>query len=396
MRKFLIYFFIFFISSPLLSEGVSNYFPNQSGAFGEHLSIVKDLRENIQEAIESSYRGAGDDVFKKVAPATVLIRTSDGQGAGFLIDKKNHIVTNYHVIQMGTSVSQNIMLAFCPVDSKEKIENAHFYEASVVKFDKKRDLALLKINSPINNTVIAVLEADESNLLVGMGAHAIGHPIGRYCTYTKGYVSQIEESFVWGPYEPGGNRHRATVVQTDTAINPGNSGGPLINDRAKIIGMNTFIDPEAQGINFAVASSEINDFILNYPINKPSPETPCDKVGGWITKKCQCTIDEPFYKEDTNNNGIDDYFLYDGNCNKIPDMVAYDDDEDGKPEKIYIDRNENKKYELFISFGIHTGGKYEGKYFARYLHDEDENGEYEEVCFDVDMDEQIDHCRGIS
>ena len=41
-------------------------------------------------------------------------------------------------------------------------------------------------------------------------------------------------------------------------------------------------------------------------------------------------------------------------------------------------------------------GEFKGKYFGRYLHDEDENGEYEEVCFDVDLDEQIDHCRGIS
>ena len=136
MRKFLFYFFIFFISSPLLSEGVSNYFPNQSGAFGEHLSIVKDLKENIQSAIEeSSFRNVGSEIFQKVAPATVLIRTYDGQGSGFLIDNENHVVTNYHVIQSGETVSSNIMLAFCPTDSRVKIDNTLFYEASVVKYD---------------------------------------------------------------------------------------------------------------------------------------------------------------------------------------------------------------------------------------------------------------------
>ena len=51
---------------------------------------------------------------------------------------------------------------------------------------------------------------------------------------------------------------------------------------------------------------------------------------------------------------------------------------------------------MFISFDIHKEGKFKGKYFARYLHDEDENGEYEEVCFDVDLDEKIDQCRAIS
>ena len=51
------------------------------------------------------------------------------------------------------------MLAFCPTDSKNKIENAHFYDASVVKYDKKRDLALLKINSPIKEKIIKIIPA---------------------------------------------------------------------------------------------------------------------------------------------------------------------------------------------------------------------------------------------
>ena len=102
------------------------------------------------------------------------------------------------------------------------------------------------------------------------------------------------------------------------------------------------------------------------------------------------------YKEDNNNNGIYDYFEYDGNCNNIPDIVKYDEDEDGKHERIYLDKNENKIFELFISFDLHEAGELEGKLFARYLHDEDENREYEEVCFDVDLDEKIDECRAIS
>ena len=52
--------------------------------------------------------------------------------------------------------------------------------------------------------------------------------------------------------------------------------------------------------------------------------------------------------------------------------------------------------ELFISFDLHEEGRFEGKLFAIYLYDEDENGEYEEVCFDVDLDEKIDQCRPIS
>ena len=416
MKNLLIYIFLFlFISTPLVSEGVSNYFPNKSGVFGDHLSIVKDLRENILSSTKTS-RGTGSDVYRDLVYATVKIRTHAAEGSGILIDNNGHVVTNYHVIQRGDTVSRNIMLAFCRLGLTD-FKDAYFYETTVIKYDKTRDLALLKINSPLNdkNIKIAPLETDESDIVIGMKAHAIGHPFGLSCHYTDGVVSQYIENYKWGAYDPGETEHEATVIATQTVINPGNSGGPLANDNGKVIGMNTFGHPEALGINFAVAAVEINDFVDNYPINKILPPDDPDEGNGkgnwitrksdndWITKKSEeskkskiCTLDEPLYKEDSNNNGVDDYFEYDGNCNNIPDIIKYDDDEDGKHEKIFIDKNENKLFELFISFDLHEEGRFEGKLFAIYLYDEDENGEYEEVCFDVDLDEKIDQCRAIS
>ena len=113
MKNLFVYIFLFiFISSPLLSEGVSNYFPNKSGVFGDHLSIVKDLRENILSSTKTS-RGTGSDIYRNLVYATVLIRTHTAKGSGILIDNNGHVVTNYHVIQRGDTVSRNIMLAFC-------------------------------------------------------------------------------------------------------------------------------------------------------------------------------------------------------------------------------------------------------------------------------------------
>ena len=228
MKNLLFYIFLFFfISTPLLSEGVSNYFPNKSGVFGDHLSIVNDLRENILSSNKIN-RAIGSDIYLNLAPATVLIRTHFAHGSGILIDKNGHVVTNYHVIQRGDTVSRNIMLAFCRINSSD-FKDAHFYKTTVIKYDKTRDLALLKINSPLNDKSIKIapLESNRSNVLIGMVAHAIGHPVDQYCSYTQGVVSQYIEDYKWGRYSEGGNSHKATVIQTQTPINPGNSGGPI-------------------------------------------------------------------------------------------------------------------------------------------------------------------------
>jgi S1-C subfamily serine protease len=60
-----------------------------------------------------------------------------------------------------------------------------------------------------------------------------------------------------------GREHRATVIQTQTPINPGNSGGPLLSDNGRMIGVNSFGDPKAQGLNFAVSVSDVRAFLAS-------------------------------------------------------------------------------------------------------------------------------------
>ena len=49
-----------------------------------------------------------------------------------------------------------------------------------------------------------------------------------------------------------GGRKIEGVVQHTAPLNPGNSGGPLVDTRARVIGVNTAMIFGAQGISFAV------------------------------------------------------------------------------------------------------------------------------------------------
>jgi S1-C subfamily serine protease len=88
---------------------------------------------------------------------------------------------------------------------------------------------------------------------VGTKPGGIGHPNGENWTYTKGIVSSVRPDYEW-------LTHRATVIQTQTPINPGNSGGPLLSDDGKIVGVNSFGDKGAEGLNFAIARKGDNLF----------------------------------------------------------------------------------------------------------------------------------------
>jgi serine protease Do len=73
---------------------------------------------------------------------------------------------------------------------------------------------------------------------------AIGNPYGLERTVTFGVISALRRSIGITQYE--------SFIQTDAPINPGNSGGPLINIKGEVIGINTAIVAEGQGLGFAI------------------------------------------------------------------------------------------------------------------------------------------------
>jgi len=158
-------------------------------------------------------------------------------GSGFIIDPDGHIVTNNHVIENADEITV-------------RLSNEKEYKATVIGRDPKTDLALIKIDA----ADLSPLElGDSDNLDVGTWVVAIGSPFGLEQTVTAGIVSAKGRTIGSGPYDD--------FIQTDASINPGNSGGPLINMQGQVVGINTAILAQGQGIGFAIPVSLARDII---------------------------------------------------------------------------------------------------------------------------------------
>ena len=329
-----------------------------------HLDHAIELLSETQSFVELEFLGTrGVNVYNEAAPSVVKLLTSDGTCSGAIVDRNGLIVTNFHCI--GTK--RETLLAVKPPRGID-YTFSDFFSADVIRVDEKRDLALLQIRQPPDSLEGLVL-GNLSEIEVGMDAHAIGHPIGHNWSYTNGTVSQIRPDHVWRYGDAYPNGFSATVIQTQTPTNPGNSGGPLLSDAGKLIGINSFGDPKASGINFAVAINHVRDLING--IKSPDRSKPSKPVF--------------LYSFDTNDNGITDTYVYDTNNNGKPDLYAQDLDEDNKPDYWLLDEDENGRFDGKILEDLFNGHP-----ILVTLKDLDEDGDYDVQGLDFNFDGKID------
>lgn len=222
--------------------------PLPGNAFVELNKVVHPAVVNISTSTgarpsprQRGYRDPYFDMLEQLFGQRInpQVRPAQALGSGFLIREDGLIVTNNHVIEGADTIQ--VQLA----DNMDKL-----YTAKVVGRDGRTDIALIKIEGK----GYPVLQLGSSATTeVGEWVAAFGNPFGNSHTMTKGIISAKGRDIA--------EINRFPMIQTDAPINPGNSGGPLVNLKGQVIGVNSAIDPRAQGIGFAIPIDEVKSIL---------------------------------------------------------------------------------------------------------------------------------------
>ena len=243
--------------------------PGPGRASNRHTVIV-DIAHNVSPAVVSigvtkttymrQYNNPFDgDLF--FPPYNLGPRTQDFPylGSGFIMDKRGHVLTNYHVVEDASSITVTLT-------------DKRTFNAKLLDADRFVDIALLHIEglSAAENLPVIPL-GNSDGILIGETVLAVGNPFGPLIadprpSVSMGVISAVKRSFRVDEKE----RVYSDMIQTDAAINPGNSGGPLINLDGQAIGINTFIfsrSGDSSSVGFSIPinrAHRIADEIIRY------------------------------------------------------------------------------------------------------------------------------------
>jgi len=195
------------------------------------------------------------EIAEKVKPSVIAVLTYKGdslagEGSGIWMSEDEsgtytYVLTCAHIVSTsGVSI-------------KVELEDETQYDAEIVGYDKRTDIAVLRVKA----TGFTLAEFGDSSVLkVGEPVYAIGNPGGTafYGSFTGGYVSAIDR-----PTSTSSSAYTMECIQHDAAINPGNSGGALVNSFGQVIGMNSskIADEEYEGMGFAIPVNVIKDIV---------------------------------------------------------------------------------------------------------------------------------------
>ncbi len=255
MKHFRIFITVFLLS--ILSNGAVPLWAENNNRRTPVVKVVEQagpavVNINTEEAVpamRNPFRDSRnpffDQFFKQLIPRLNNNRRS--LGSGVIIHPDGYILTNEHVVAKATRIKVTL------IDKRE-------FDAHLVGADIKSDLAIIKIDSKEGLPHVAL--GQSGDLMTGETVIAIGNPFGLQHTVTTGIISALHRSI-----KGDKNRVYRDFIQLDASINPGNSGGPLLNINGSLIGINTAIFQQAEGIGFAIPinkAKRIVDDLIRY------------------------------------------------------------------------------------------------------------------------------------
>lgn len=241
------------------------------------LTVAVLLLAEAVQAKELSPR----EIYEQVAPAVVMVMgypetgTRGNGGTGSIIQSDGLVLTNAHVIieEATGRPFPRLMVYLKPdrVSGDQKRDLSRGSTARVVAYSQPLDLALLKLDE-VKAPLTIVTLSDSETARIGDHVVAIGHPEqGGLWTLTTGTISAEFDHFKGVP-----GKH---VFQTEAGINRGNSGGPLLNQQARMVGVNTAIARMAAdgmpiaSISFSLKSAVVTQWLSRHGVFAMTPTT---------------------------------------------------------------------------------------------------------------------------
>jgi len=206
------------------------------------VQVVEKVRPAVvnltaRQVVTVRRRSVFDDLFPEFAPPGSEVYSSQSLGSGVLISTDGLIVTNEHVIEGAAEI-------------KVRFADGKSVNAEVIGSDADADLAVLRVPAK-GRPFLPLAEQDDS--MIGETVIAVGNPLGLESTVTVGVLSARDRTVT----SPSTRRVYTDFLQTDASINPGNSGGALADLDGRLIGINTAIIGDAQGIGFAIPAKRV-------------------------------------------------------------------------------------------------------------------------------------------